>query len=234
MKTRHGAAVLGALCLSGLFGGARAAERAWQEQFDERDQDLVSAGANPYFNLEPGDTLELEGKEEGKTLRLVIRVLDETKQVAGVETRVVEERETLGGQPLETSRNFFAYSKKTGNVYYFGEDVNEYRGGKVSGHGGSWLAGKDGARYGMMMPAKPAPGQRYYQEIAPRVAMDRAEIVSAAESLEVPAGKFQNVLKVEETTPLEAGKEYKYYAAGVGLLRDGAARLVKHTPGKKG
>jgi len=202
----------------------------WQEKFDEEDRDLVSTGANPYFSLEPGDTLELEGKEKGKTLRLTVRVLNETKPVGAVQTRVVEERETLDGQPVEVSRNYFAISKKTGSVYYFGEDVDEYKGGKVSGHGGSWLAGKNGARYGMMVSGKPTVTQRYYQELAPRVAMDRAEVISITETLETPAGKFQNVLKTEETTPLERDeKEFKYYAAGVGLLKDGSALLVRHT-----
>jgi hypothetical protein len=38
-------------------------------------------------------------------------------------------------------------------------------------------------------------------------------------------------LKVEDTTPLEPGvKEYKYYAPGIGLVKDGAVELVKHGP----
>lgn len=205
--------------------------KAWQEVFDEADGDLASSGANPYFILEPGYTLELEGKEKGKTLRLAIKVLDETKQVGTVTTRVVEERESLDGQPVEVSRNYFAISKQTGSVYYFGEDVDVYRAGKVVSHEGAWLAGKNGARYGMMMPGKAERGLRHYQEQAPGVAMDRAEIVSTTETLQTPAGKFEKVLKVEETTPLERGaKEYKYYAPRVGLIQDGDARLVNVRP----
>jgi hypothetical protein len=64
--------------------------------------------------------------------------------------------------------------------------------------------------------------------------MDRAEVVSLSETMETPAGKFANVLKTEETTPLEPGeKEAKYYAAGVGLLKDGPMRLVRHGFAKK-
>src|SRR5437867_3842410 len=82
--------------------------------------------------------------------------------VAGVQTRVVEERETVNGQLVELSRNYFATSKSTGDVYYFGEDVDTYRDGKLTGHGGSWRAGLDGAKFGLMMPAKPQVGQRFY------------------------------------------------------------------------
>ena len=156
-------------------------------------------------------------------------MLDETREVDGVTTRVVEERETEGGQIIEVSRNFFAISKRTNDVYYFGEEVDVYKGGKLVGHEGAWLAGEDGARFGLAMPGSPLLGARYYQEIAPGQAMDRAEVISLSESMETPAGKFEDVLKTEETTPLEPReREAKYYAAGIGLLRDGPTRLVRH------
>jgi len=45
--------------------------------------------------------------------------------------------------------------------------------GKVVGHDGTWHSGKDGARYGLMVPAVPLLGARHYQEIAPGVAIGR-------------------------------------------------------------
>jgi hypothetical protein len=104
-----------------------------------------------------------------------------------------------------------------------------YKGGKVISHEGSWLAGVKGARFGLMMPGLPLLRARYYQEVAPGLAMDRAEIVGIAGTLATPAGRFTNVLQIEETTPLEPGaKEYKQYAPGVGLLQDGSLKLVKY------
>jgi len=59
--------------------------------------------------------------------------------------------------------------------------------------------------------------------------MDRAEIISMTVKLKVPAGRFENVLKIEETTPLEPSeKEYKLYARGIDLLKDGSFELVKY------
>jgi hypothetical protein len=70
---------------------------------------------------------------------------------------------------------------------------------------------------------------RYYQEIAPRVAMDRAEIVSLTDQRRTPAGNFTNVLKIAETNPLEGHSlEYKYYAPDIGLLQDDRLKLVKY------
>lgn len=163
--------------------------------------------------------------------RLVVTVLDDTRVIDGVTTRVVEERETKDGQPVEVSRNFFAMSARTNAVFYFGEDVDMYKGGKIVSHEGSWQAGRDGARFGLMMPGLPLVKARYYQEIAPGIAMDRAEIVSLTEKLQTPAGAFVNVLKTIETSQIEAGSgEAKYYAAGVGLLQDGALKLVRYAP----
>lgn len=207
---------------------AKTDKNAFTDTFPDDRSDLGPTGANPYFILVPGDVLEFAGMDKDKPVHLFITVLEETRKVDGVETRVIEERESEGDALVEVSRNFYAISKKTNNVYYFGEEVDMYKDGKVSGHEGTWLAGEKGARYGLMMPGTPLLGGRHYQEIAPDVAMDRAEIVSMTETMETPAGKFERVLKVVETTPLEKGKESKYYAPGVGLLKDGKAKLVKH------
>ena len=204
------------------------AENPFTDSFPVEATEWSSTGTNPWFSLEPGTVLVLEGREDGEAVRLTITVLPETKTLDGVETRVVEEREEADGAPKEISRNYFAMSKRTNCIYYFGEDVDEYEDGKVSGHPGSWHAGEKGARYGLMMPGTPLLGSRYMQEVAPEVALDRAEIVSLAATLETPAGAFTGCLKTEETTALEPGsKEYKLYARGVGLIRDGHLTLTK-------
>lgn len=214
----------------GLGVGARQATQAidpsFQSRFEVDKEDLVSSGRNPYFILEPGYSLVLE---DGAT-RLTMTVLDDTERVDGVETRVVEERESDTNGLIEVSRNFFAISRRTHDVLYFGEDVDMYKGGKVVSHEGAWRSGVNGARFGLMMPGVPTRGAKFYQEIAPGVAMDRAVIVSLTETLRVPAGSFTAVLKTEETTPLEPGvREYKYWAKGVGLIQDGDLKLTKYS-----
>jgi hypothetical protein len=193
--------------------------KGWTWDFSAEKPDLVSTGRNPYFILEPGYVLVLEGGDE----QLTVTVLEETKKVDGVECRVVEEKETKGGKVKEKSNNYFAISKRTNSVFYFGEDV-----------GGAWLSGEKGARFGLMMPGTPLLKARFYQEIAPGVAMDRSEIVSVSETVVTKAGTFKNCLKTEETTPLDAKeKEYKYYAPGVGLVQEGDLKLVKYGIPKK-
>ena len=66
------------------------------------------------------------------------------------------------------------------------------------------------------------------QEVAPKVAMDRAQIVSLGDSLQTPAGRFEKCLKTEETSVLESGKAYKLYAPEIGLICDGNLKLTKN------
>ena len=209
---------------------ARAADAdGFEDQFNVKPDDFATTGRNDFFILEPGYQLIFEGTDNDKPARLVITVLDETRKVDGVDTRIIEERETLDGKPVEISRNFFAIDKTKNDVYYFGEEVDEYKDGKVASHGGAWQSGKDGAHYGLMMPADPRVGRKHYQELAPKVAMDRAEVISTTEKISTPDGEFENCLKTQETTPIEPDeKEFKLYAKGIGLVVDANLKLVKH------
>ena len=212
-----------------LSTGQTTAEE-WMTSFDLENCDFASSGENSYFVLEPGYQVILGGQEDGEELQLVMTVLNETKLVDGIETRVVEEKETEGGNLVEVSRNYFAICKPKNNAIYFGEDVDMYEDGIIVNHEGAWLAGQNGSKAGMIMPGKVEVGLKYYQEIAPGVAEDRAEIISVNDTLDTPAGTFNQVLKTEETNPLKPGeKEFKFYAPGIGLIQDEAIKLVKHT-----
>jgi hypothetical protein len=195
----------------------------FRDKFDVDKKNLSSTGRNPYWILEPGYEAVFESAKGQEKVVLTVSVLSETKLVDGVETRVVEEKELTDGKVSEDSHNYFAIDRTSGDVYYFGEDVS-----------GAWLAGADGARFGLIMPAAAKVGDRYYHEIAPGKAMDRAEVVSISETVRVPAGEFKNCIKIEETSPLEPGhREYKYYAPGVGLIKDSDLELVRYGPAKK-
>lgn len=222
------------LLLTASLAPAREREPQFADTFTVAADEWASTGRNPYFILEPGYTLVLDGTEGDKDVHLTITVLDETRKIAGVETRVVEERQTEDGQLVEVAHNYFAISTRTKDVYYFGEDVNVYKDGKVTSHEGSWRAGKHGAKFGLMMPAQPKVGDRYYQELAGDVAQDRAEVVSLSEPLTTRAGKFDDCLQTKETTPLKKGDpEYKFYAPGIGLVRDDDLLLTSYgRPGK--
>lgn len=201
----------------------------WESEFQVATSDWSSHGSNSFFVLEPGYTLVFESQGGKQKERLVITVLDETQTIDGVETRVIEERETADGNLKEVSRNFFAVSKRTNDVFYFGEEVDIYENGKIVEHEGAWRSGVGGAKFGLMMPGTVRMGAKFYQEHAPGVALDRFEVVSLEKTLETPAGRFEHCLHVEETTPLEPdNKDSKIYAPGIGLAKDGNLLLVSY------
>lgn len=211
----------------GLFGTGclDAQDDSFRSDFNLSERTLVSTGRNEYFILEPGYQLILEDR----FTKLTITVLDETKKVNGIITRVVEEKEWIRGNIYEVSRNFFAIDKETNDVFYFGEEVDFYRDGKVTDHYGAWLAGEDGAMAGLIMPGEISLGMKYYQELAPNVAMDRAEIISINDNLDTPAGTFSKCLTTKEGTALNFREvEFKTYAPVIGLIQDQSLLLTKH------
>ncbi|MBN1510036.1 MAG: hypothetical protein JW955_24535 [Sedimentisphaerales bacterium] len=205
-------------------GGEKASSDGWMQDFGFESRTLAPTGEGRYVVLRPGFQLVLEGGGE----RVVITVLDQTERVGGVTTRVVEERETKDGRLAEVSRNYFAIDPATGDVFYFGEAVDDYKDDRIVGHGGAWRSDEKGFKPGLIVPGHPVVGAKYYQEIAPGKAMDRAENLSTSVTLKTPAGLFTDCLKTEETSPLEAGKSYKTYAPGIGLIQDEGLLLTHY------
>lgn len=180
---------------------------------------------NPLFPLSSLGPKVFEGQEQdpetGKLIetRLESTVLPRTDVVAGVEVTVLEEKDYGNGKLVERTLDYFA-QHQDGTVYYFGERVDEYEGGKVVGHGGQWLAGEGGNQPGVFMPAHPTVGQVFEQEKAPGIAEDRSKVISTNESVTTPAGSFTGCLKTEDFSPLDNVTELKYYCPGVGLVRE--------------
>jgi hypothetical protein len=201
---------------------SRADEAEWRRHFDVDKKRLGTSGHNPYFPLTPGLKIHLSDGSE----TVVFSVLDETKLVDGVETRVVQEHETVDGKLVEISRNYFATDEATGDVYYFGEDVDIYEDGKVVSHDGAWLAGVNGVKFGLIMPGKPSVGDKFYLEDAPG-AVERVEIVDIAATLETPLRSFGKVVRCQESDVLDGGGSHKWYAEGIGMVGDDEMRAIK-------
>lgn len=204
---------------------AAKASDAWQDDFGAATCTLSTTGRNDYFVLEPGHQLVLQ---DGGT-KMQITVLNATKVINGVTTRVVEEREWEKGQLTEVSRNYYAMCQQTRDVLHFGEDVDVYEKGKLVRNEGTWLAGSKGGRPGLVVAGTPKLNMKYYREIAPGVSMSRGQVVSLTDTCKTAAGTFDRCMKVKETSGMDAKKlEYKYYAPQIGLVRDEKLRLVKY------
>jgi len=184
--------------------------------------DFTTKVDNKYFPLKPGTTFFYDGGAQ----RDEFAVTHSTKKVMGVECVVVSDKAWENGKLIEQTYDWHAQDKK-GNVWYFGEDTKEYNNGKVTSTKGSWEAGVDGAKPGIIMQAHPKVGQSYRQEYYKGEAEDMAKAISLDESVRVPYGSFDGVLETKEWTPLEPSyAEHKYYAGGVGQVYGGGLELV--------
>ncbi|MFC3491686.1 hypothetical protein [Glycomyces rhizosphaerae] len=169
---------------------------------------------NPFMPWIPGTVFTYEGGGE----TIVVEVTDQTREVLGVNTVVVHDTVSEGGEVIEDTYDWYAQDAD-GNVWYFGEDSREMSGGEVTSTEGSWEAGVDGALPGIAMEADPQVGDYYYQEFYEGHAEDTGEVVAVDEQVEVPYGTFEDCLRTEDVNPLDTSViEHKFYAEGVGFV----------------
>jgi hypothetical protein len=222
------------LALLWVFGALALLSLAVSSCGDDDDEETTRTGAaksaldpakfsadvdNPLVPLTTVTTTVFEGTEGDAAVRAESRVLDKAGRVSGVPVTVVDVREFEDGELVEHTRDYYAMDQN-GGVMYMGEAVEDIEDGKVVGHEGQWLAGQGGAKPGIFMPADPKVGDRFEQERAPGVAEDRSEVVAVGLNVTTPAGRFDDCIKTKDYAPLDKNVEFKYYCAGVGLVRE--------------
>lgn len=202
-------------------------------------KNFVPTVDNPYLPLVPGSSWSYEETEDGETLHVEVKVTDEGKIVMGVPVVVVSDVVSdADGKPIEVTADWFAQDAD-GNVWYMGEATKEYAEDGSTSDKGSWEAGVDGAKPGIVMPAEPEVGKAYRQEYYRGEAEDLAEVVRRGDTEKVPAGTYADALVIREWNPLDPDVvEEKYYAPGVGnfltvITKGGKGReeLVRFTKG---
>lgn len=180
---------------------------------------FVSTVDNPYFPLKPGTIYIYEGKTELGNEHVEVTVSSEPKVIAGVTCVALNDVVMVDGQREEGTVDWYAQDQQ-GNVWYFGEDTKEYKDGKITGTQGTWEAGVNGAKPGIIMKATPAVGDTYRQEYYKGEAEDMATVLSLADSATVPVGSYRDTLVTNEWSALDNPPvfEHKYYAKGVGEI----------------
>ena len=175
---------------------------------------------NPFYPLVPGTVLKYSEKSAGEMCENIITVTHNTKEIMGVKCTVVHDVVMKKGRVAEDTLDWLAQDKD-GNVWYFGEATKEISpGGQVSTQG-SWEAGVKDGQPGILMPGNPKPGGApYRQEYGPGAAEDMGQIVAVGETVTVPAGTYTDCVKTKEWSLLESGNEHKWYAKGIGCVKE--------------
>jgi hypothetical protein len=182
---------------------------------------------NPLFPVAES-VLQL-GRVEGEEFRSEVTRLPETRviewQGRRVETVVAQYAAFLGGQIEEVAYDFYAQDD-AGAVWYFGEDVFNFKDGFIADTHGTWLAGRDG-RAAMIMPAEPKVGAVYRPENIPGLVFEEDTIKAVNQTLDGPLGPVEGGLVTEEFHILENATEAKTFGPGYGEFRTAAEGEVE-------
>ena len=179
---------------------------------------FVSQVTNPYYTLAPGTTFTYQSETDEGIEKIVVKVTDQTKKILSITATVIWDRVWLDDELIEETYDWYAQDKQ-GNVWYMGEDSMEYEDGKVTSAKGSWEAGVNGAKPGIIMKANPKVGDSYRQEYLKNEAEDMAGVVSLDEKVTTSLGVYEGCLKTRDWSQIETNlNEHKYYCPDLGGL----------------
>jgi hypothetical protein len=215
-------------------------EARYEPDFDPAhfDDPRAPSHPNPYFPIAVGNHWSVSGGGDN----VEIEVLDKVKSIDGVPCVVVNDTASdENGVPLEITDDWFA-QRKDGSVMYCGENTAEYETfagddpqdpERVSTDG-TFKAGRDGDKAGVVFPGSPRVGATYRQEWSPGNAEDAAMVLSTTytyghdatlDQLVPPAlagllcSAKEPCVVTAEFSPLSPGSlEHKYFARGIGFF----------------
>jgi hypothetical protein len=187
--------------------------------------EFVPRVTNPWFPLKPGSVWHYRGVKAGVKMTDTVTATHRNKLILGVSTTVVHDVVKVRGKPEEVTDDFYAQDHR-GNVWYFGEETEELnRQGKPTSTEGSFEAGVDGARPGVLIPGRPKVGLVGRQEFLKGEAEDHFKVLDLKAGVSVPFATTRKALRTREWTPLEPGTvDNKYYLREVGTVREIAVK----------
>jgi hypothetical protein len=202
--------------------GATAVARGSQTASTSNPGGFSARVDNPWFPLEPGTTYRYTGIKEGQPSREVVVVTHQTRTIEGAPCIAVDDRLYVRGKLFERTTDWYTQDRQ-GNVWYFGERTAELdRSGRVTSTEGTWLAGVNGAKPGIYMPAHPRVGQTGRQEYYKGHAEDHFRVAAVLHTVTPGAA---NAVLTEEWTPLEPGAlDTKLYVRGIGTVTELAVK----------
>jgi hypothetical protein len=183
---------------------------------------------NPLFPVSDQHSVLILGNIEGAPLRIEVTLLPKTETIKWsghqTETLLSQFVATLDGRIEEVAIDRYAQADD-GSVWYFGEDVFNYKDGVVADTEGTWLAGKDGPP-AMIMPAHPQVGDVYHSENMPNFVFEEVTVNTVGETVNGPTGPVEGAMIGRELHQ-DGMYEDKIFAPGYGEFRSGSPGEVE-------
>ena len=190
---------------------------------------------NPYFPIAIGNRWVYRGGDELNGVEIV----DETKLIAGVTCVVARDEVDKAGVLSELTNDWFCPARN-GAVWYFGEETKSFESfagdnpstPELVSIDGSFKAGRDRDKPGIIFLASPTVGDVYFEEFSLGNAEDVTQILSTTYSFGGSADLDQGVpqalaermcasdcVVTKNFSLLEPGDfGRKYYARGIGVF----------------
>ena len=176
---------------------------------------------NLWFPVSKQGAILHTGTVDGKAFRTEVTLLPYTRIVEWngiqVETLVSQYTAFLDGRIQEVAFDLYAQADD-GSVWYFGEDVSDFRDGLIFSREGTWLAGKDGPP-NMIMPGKPEVGQVFRAENMPGIAFEEVTLTSVDNTIDGPLGPITGVVSGSELHMDGKTLSEKNFGPGYGEIR---------------
>jgi hypothetical protein len=194
---------------------------------------------NPYFSLVAGTTQVLRAGEDFEEI-IVVHVTEDVREILGVACRIVVDIVVLaeddgeGGidyEAVEVTDDYYAQAQVTNDIYYCGEVARNFEDGALVNLDGSFEAGRDFAKAGILIKANPWAGDAHRQEWLLGEAEDVIRYVGVTETPPAEEGgenpnddafscsMHGGCVKTEEFIPPEPESgEFKYFLAGTGFV----------------
>ena len=179
---------------------------------------------NPLFPVSKQESILLAGTVDNKPFRTEVTLMPYTRIIAWegiqIETLVSQYVAFLDGRIQEVAYDLYAQADD-GSVWYFGEDVNDFKDGVIFTKEGTWLVTRDGPP-AMIMPGKPKVGDVFRAENMPGIAFEEVTITAVGQTIDGPLGPITGTLQGNELHMDDKTISAKIFGPGYGevLTRD--------------
>ncbi len=193
-------------------------------EFDPANFVDPTLSTNPYHPLAPGTQWVYGGSTEvgSRTVPhgIIVTITDVIREIDGVPTVAMLGESTDSGEIAQIGMDYMALDKD-GNVWILGGYDEDYEGGEYTNIDTAWLGSGEGQIVGILSPMDvTAHTPRWFIGQAPEEAGSVGEPVRVGVRECVSYGCFDDVLVVQEGNVGAPDNEDKYYAPGVGVIKN--------------
>jgi hypothetical protein len=193
-------------------------------EFDPANFVDPTSDANAFHPLKPGLQWTYGGTTEvGSRVvphGIIVTMTDVIRVIDGVPSIAMLDETTDSGEVSQVGVDYLALDKD-GNVWLVGGYTEDFEGGQFTNVEETWLGTRDGQKVGILAPAhveKSTP--RWFIGAAPEEAGTVGQPVEVGVRECVKFGCYDNVRVVQEGEVGAPDNENKYYASGVGVIRN--------------